>query len=539
MPSKSFNKKKQLMTQAKSINRIVILGGGSAGWLTAGVIAAEHCAGGQDSSGLMNVTITLGESPNISTVGVGEGTWPSMRSTLQKMGISETDLITKCDASFKQGTLFYNWRTGNGDSYTHPFTVPHGYTDTNLADQWRRFRHSIPFAEAVSSQNSLMFNDLAPKQITTPEYAFNANYGYHLDAAKFADLLRFHCVENLNVKHVIADMVGVNSHDSGDISSLIVNTGKKIEGDLFIDCSGSRALLLGEFYKVPLTSKKKFLFNDTALASQVPYCSNNDPIASSTIASAQTNGWIWDIGLPTRRGIGHVFSSAHSNEDEVSQKLLKYIKKTVSAEAASKTSIRKISFSPGHRAKFWHKNCVAIGMSAGFIEPLEASALVLVELSASMLSDQLPANRKVMDIVAKRFNDKFLYRWDAIIDFLKMHYILSERKDTDYWKDNVSPVSIPDSLAEKMDLWCWQSPWHRDTMHVDEMFPSASFQYVLYGMGFHTQARLTNRRSESEAQNSAEQLFQENAQRTKKMMASMPTNRELINKIHTYGLQKI
>ena len=234
-----------------------------------------------------------------------------------------------------------------------------------------------------------------------------------------------------------------------------------------------------------------------------------------------------------------MFSSAHSDEDQVGESLLKYIEKTVSPEAASKTSIRKISFSPGHRAKFWHRNCVAIGMSAGFIEPLEASALVLVELSASMIAEELPANREVMDIVAKRFNDKFLYRWDRIIDFLKMHYVLSERKDSDYWRDSVSSESIPDSLAEKMELWRWQSPWHRDTMHVDEMFPSASFQYILYGMDFKTRARTANRRSDFDAQNSAERLFQENAQRTKKLVAAMPTNRELINKIQTYGLQKI
>lgn len=526
------------MTQTKNINRIVILGGGSAGWLTAGVIAAEHCAGG-DSAGLTDTTITLVESSTISTIGVGEGTWPSMRSTLQKIGISETDLIIKCDASFKQGTLFHGWKTGEGDSYTHPFTVPHGYNDTNLADQWRRFRHKIPFAEAVSSQNSLMFSDLAPKQITTPEYAFNTNYGYHLDAAKFAELLKMHCVENLNVNHVVGDVVGVNSNSTGDISSLIIGAGEDVEGDLFVDCSGSRALLLGEFYEVPFVSKEKFLFNDSALASQVPYPSSEDPIASSTISSAQTEGWVWDIGLPTRRGIGHVFSSAHSDEDQVGESLLKYIEKTVSPEAASKTSIRKISFSPGHRAKFWHRNCVAIGMSAGFIEPLEASALVLVELSASMIAEELPANREVMDIVAKRFNDKFLYRWDRIIDFLKMHYVLSERKDSDYWRDSVSSESIPDSLAEKMELWRWQSPWHRDTMHVDEMFPSASFQYILYGMDFKTRAKTANRRSDVEAQNSAERLFQENAQRTKNLVAAMPTNRELINKIHTYGLQKI
>jgi hypothetical protein len=164
---------------------------------------------------------------------------------------------------------------------------------------------------------------------------------------------------------------------------------------------------------------------------------------------------------------------------------------------------------------------------------------VLVELSAAMIAEQLPANRQVMDLVAKRFNNKFLYRWDRIIDFLKLHYILSQRQDSDYWKDNSAASSIPESLSELVDLWRWQSPWHRDTGHIDEMFPSASFQYVLYGMGFETQSSTTVRQSDREAHSAAEGLFRENKERTKKLLASMPTNRELIDKITTYGLQKI
>ena len=178
-------------------------------------------------------------------------------------------------------------------------------------------------------------------------------------------------------------------------------------------------------------------------------------------------------------------------------------------------------------------------MSAGFIEPLEASALVLVELSAAMVAEQLPASREMMDLVAKRFNRKFLYRWDRIIDFLKLHYILTQRRDSDYWRDNCRQQSIPESLQELITLWRYQSPWHRDSHHVDEMFPSASFQYVLYGMGFETQASQTLRRSDREAQKVAGRLFQENAARTKQLTAAMPTNRDLINKVYRHGFQNI
>ena len=147
-------------------------------------------------------------------------------------------------------------------------------------------------------------------------------------------------------------------------------------------------------------------------------------------------------------------------------------------------SPRKLSFNPGYRETFWHRNCVAIGLSAGFIEPLEASALALVELSAAMLSDQMPATREAMDIVARRFNDSFTYRWERVIDFLKLHYVLTQRTDSAFWRDNCRAESIPDRLREQLTLWRHQPPSRYDFYRVEEVFPSASYQYVLYGMGF-------------------------------------------------------
>lgn len=523
----------------QKINRVVIVGGGTAGWLSAGVIAAEHFIGPKSNSAEDSFQLTLVESPDIATIGVGEGTWPSMRSTLQKMGISETDFFRECSASFKQGTLFKGWRTGADDIYTHPFTPPQSYTEVNLAPHWQSAREQINFAQAVSPQSALFTDKLAPKQISTPEYAFNVNYGYHLDAAKFAEFLRKHCVEKLGVTHIKANVTGINSADNGDIASIVTDSHGNIEGDLFIDCSGSRALLLGEHFGIPVISKNDILFNNTALAAQVPYNDENDPIESCTLSTAQSAGWIWEIGLPTRRGIGHVYSSDHNTEERASEELLAYIASTVSKQAAASATLRKVQFSPGHRAKFWHKNCVAIGMSAGFIEPLEASALVLVELSAAMIAEQLPANRGVMDLVAKRFNDKFLYRWDRIIEFLKLHYILTQRRDTEYWRDNCEASSIPEQLTDLLALWRHQSPWHRDTNNADDMFPSASFQYVLYGMDFETMPSQTQRRSEQADQQRAGRLFQENAVRTQQLQTSLPSNRDLINKIHTFGFQKI
>ncbi|MBT8087139.1 MAG: tryptophan 7-halogenase, partial [Gammaproteobacteria bacterium] len=456
------------------ISKIVIVGGGSAGWLSAGVIAAEHRI---DSQAKQPFELVLIESPDVPTIGVGEGTWPSMRATLQRIGISETDFIRECGASFKQGTYFRNWRTGSGqgddDSYSHPFTVPAGFADTNLVPHWLALPDAPQFADAVTPQTALFADCLAPKQITTPEYAFVVNYGYHLDAGKFAELLRRHCTEHLGVKHVKANVSQINAAESGDIESVTTDCAGEIAGDLFIDCTGTRSLLLGEHFKIPFQSRRDSLFNDTALAAQVPYTEDDQPIQSCTLSTAQTAGWIWDIGLPTRRGTGHVYSSAHISDDEATAQLLAYIKETTGDKAAASVVPRKITYQPGHRREFWHRNCVAIGMSSGFIEPLEASALVMVELAAGMIADQLPPTRAIMDIVAKRYNRKFLRHWQQIIEFLKLHYVLSARDDTSYWQDNRAETSIPDKLSEQLLLWRYRSPWHPDAEAVDELFPTA------------------------------------------------------------------
>lgn len=516
----------------KPIRKITIVGGGTAGWLTAGVIAAEHMAHADNG-----IKVTLVESPDVAPVGVGEGTWPTMRGTLRKMGISETDFIRHCDATFKQGAKFAKWVTGaDDDAYYHPLVLPQGFEQINLVPFWQREAANIPFADAVSFQGHLCERHLAPKQNTTPEYAHVANYAYHLDAGKFAAFLQQHCTEKLGVRHILDHVGQIHSHENGDIRSLETKQHGEIDGDLFIDCTGFRSLLLGKHYQIPFINKKHILFNDTALAVHVPYPSEASPIASHTISTAQRAGWIWDIGLPTRRGVGHVFSSQHSSDEQAEIDLRNYIRQSV-GDSADDLKIRKISIVPGHREIFWHQNCVAVGLSAGFLEPLEASALVLVELSAEMISEQLPATRKVMDIVAKRFNQKFQYRWDRIIDFLKLHYVLTKRTDTDYWIDNCRAESIPDGLAELLELWRYHAPWHNDFTQIDEVFPSASYQYVLYGMGFKTELPDTPRRSGS--RDMAMANFQKNQQLTQKLTMGLPTNRDLINKIHQFGLQKI
>lgn len=521
---------------ADRIEHIVVLGGGSAGWLTAALLAADH-----RTSAPGGLRITLIESPGTPPIGVGEGTWPTMRDTLRRIGVSEARLVRDCDAAFKQGSRFDGWRGDQesrpgADRYYHPFVLPQGYGEADLVAGWLQRHAEVPFADLVSFQPHLCAQGLAPKQATTPQYAAVANYGYHFDAGKFGLLLRDHAVQQLGVRHVADDVVAVLSHDNGDIAALQTRSNGPLAADLFVDCSGLPSLLLGQHYGVALRSQQQVLFNDRALAAQVPYPDAGAPIASQTIATAQPNGWTWDIGLPTRRGIGLVYSSAHTSDDDAERVLLGHIAR--SGGSADRVTPRKLTFTPGYRERFWHRNCVAIGLSSGFIEPLEASALALVELSAAMLSDEMPADRATMDIVARRFNDSFAYRWSRVIDFLKLHYVLSRRDDSDYWRDHRREDTVPERLRELLQLWRHRAPYRHDLFRVEEVFPSASYQYVLYGMGFRPEAAAASPR-QREAAVAADACFREAAALTRRMLAALPAHRALIDHIQQHGLHSI
>lgn len=518
------------MTNA--VKHVVIVGGGTAGWLTAGILAAEHCGVSLPAP----IKVTLIESSDIPTIGVGEGTWPSMRETLQQIGISETTFLNTCDASFKQGSKFINWRCASGDSYYHPFTLPESFNQLNLAAYWLGHQNNIAFETAVSFQGALCDAHLAPKQITTPEYQFIANYGYHLDAGKFAPLLREHCTTKLGVNHIDDNVVDVRLASNGDVQSVFTQSHGEISGDLFIDCSGLHGLLIEKALHVPFISCKDVLFNDRALAVQVPYNSASDEINSATHSTAVDNGWIWDIGLQSRRGVGHVYSSDFCSKEQAFDTLSKYVAANSSYDIAS-LSVKELQINPGYREKFWHNNVVAVGMAAGFIEPLEASAIALIELSAKFIRDQLPQNRAVMDIVAARFNKKFHQRWQQIIDFLKLHYILSERDNSAYWCAARSTDTVSQSLKDKLALWQCQPPYLYDSFETEELFPAASYQYIYYGLNGRT-AFVPSQKWLNQRQQ-ATRLLQQNQQKRHQLQQQLASNRVVLEKIKHYGLTTI
>ena len=499
----------------RPVKNVVIVGGGTAGWLAACLIAARA-----DPAAPAPLTVTLIESPEVATIGVGEGTWPTMRRTLERIGIDEADFLLACDASFKQGSRFDGWRTGlPGDSYLHPFTPPVDGDARGLLDGWRD-RPDLSFAELVTAQARICARDLAPRQRAMPAYAGALNYAYHLDAGKLAAMLARHGVERLSIRHLRDHVTGVERAEDGDIAAVRLRERGAVMGDLFIDCTGHAALLIGGAMGADFLDRSDVLPNDRALAVQVAVTPDS-PIAAQTNATAHAAGWIWDIGLPTRRGVGCVYASAHLSDDEAAATLSAYVAQTAPGVDAASLIPRRLTFRSGHRERFWVGNCLAVGLSAGFLEPLEASAIVTIELSLDALLNDWPATRGTMDARAGRFNELFRYRWDRIVEFLKLHYVLSAR-DEPYWQGHRDPASIPPRLTELLALWCERPPSKRDFPQIDEVFPAASYQYVLYGMGWPAPAPPPLR---GEGMPS----FAPVEQRARTLLASLPANRAYLD----------
>ena len=503
----------------RPVGRIVIVGGGTAGWMAAATLAARFAARPAPP------TITLIEAPDIPTVGVGEGTWPTFRATLADIGIEEAEFLSACSGSFKQGSRFDFWVSGApGDSYFHPFTPPPSVDPRDLVAAWRAARPDERFAAAVCAQPEVCAQDLAPRHLETPPYAGALNYAYHLDATSLAGLLRRHAVR-LGVAHIADQVVAVEDGEDGDIAAVVTRNHGRVEGDLFLDCSGHAALLIGGHLGVQWVERSDVMLNDRALAVQIPVGAGS-AIASQTVGTAHEAGWIWDIALPSRRGIGCVYASRFLDDDGAQRILRAYLGRTMPGLDPASVTPRRLAFPTGHRAEFWRANCLAVGLSAGFIEPLEASSIVMIELSLRALADNFPASRAAMRLHAARFNRLFASRWERIVDFLKLHYLLS-RRDEPYWRAQRDPATVPAGLVDLVRLWQDQPPSAYDLPLADEIFPAASYQYVLYGM----RPEWADGPARDGAPERASPTLAKVRQRGRTLAAALPTNRAYLGRL--------
>ena len=509
----------------RPVKDILVVGGGTAGWLTAAFLAKL----------LAGVRISLVESQDIGILGVGEGTFPSIRGTLSTIGIDEARFLRGANATFKQGVKFVHWVRPPGapgvDHYFHPFNVPSGRVEgLELLPYWLLGAggSDVAFADAVTMQKRTADAFRAPKRRHDPDYRGPMNYAYHFDAVRFAALLR-DVGKELGVVHHIATVEHVELDDEGAIAAVVTKEQGRLTADLYIDCTGFRAALIGDALKVPFTDMGDTLFVDRALAFQVPYERPDHPIASYTISTAQEAGWTWDIGLQQRRGVGYVYSSRYTDDARAEDVLRRY----AGAQSEGLTP-RLLKFRVGYRRTQWMKNCVAVGLSAGFLEPLESSGIGLIESAAYLIGYLFPRDGNFAPL-AQHFNAFMAARYERIIDFLKMHYCLTQRRDAPFWIDNTASDSIPSALKNRLAMWRERPPHRLDFLTDLEMYLPASWQFVLYGMEFKTDlgaAKQTYTRAED-----ARREFRMIRQMSERALSDLPLHRDLVEEMLKRGAQ--
>lgn len=447
------------------ISKIVIVGGGTAGWMTAAALAKVF--GGQ------RLNITLIESEQIGTIGVGEATIPMIQLYNSVLGLDENEFVRETNATFKLGIEFVDWRRP-GHSYFHPFGMLGVDMDgIGFIHYWMRWRksggnldysHFNAETEAARARRFMRTQgEVGP--MTMP----GINYAFQFDASLYAAYLR-RFSEKRGVQRIEGKIVDVlQAPDSGNIRSVKLENGQSIDGDLFVDCSGFRGLLIEQVYKAGYDDWSHWLPVNRAAA--VP-CESTGELLPYTRSIAREAGWQWRIPLQHRIGNGYVYSDQFISENEATVKLLENLDGKPQAEP------RTLRFVTGRRKKCWIKNCIAIGLSSGFLEPLESTSIHLIQVAIAKLLAMFPKeglNERLVD----RFNNEMAFDYDDIKDFLIAHYKITEREDTPFWK-YVKHMEIPDSLQEKLDIFRTRG---EVMARHGELFRETSWFAVLVGQG--------------------------------------------------------
>ena len=443
---------------------IVVLGGGTAGWMAAAGLAALLPAS--------RCRVRLVESEEIGIVGVGEATLPHIKNFNDSLGIDEAEMMRATNATFKLGVQFVDWGF-KGSSYIHPFGV-HGSADSGLGfhQQWRRSLDAgrdwdiqeFSFACMAAQANRFDFPATGKPTVNS-----TYSYAYHFDASLYAKFLR-RLSELRGVIRTEGKVRDVEQDaDSGDIRALIMESGERIAGDFFVDCSGFHSLLLGGKLGAEWEDWSKWLPCDRALPVPTERCGELTPYTRVTAMDA---GWRWRIPLQHRTGNGYVFSSRFIDEDKARQDLLDALDEPTLAEP------RLLKFQAGRRVQSWQRNCVALGLSGGFLEPLESTSIYLIQIAIMHLLPLLPGKRYDQRLVDE-FNRRMDVEYERIRDFLILHYHLNSRDDTELWR-YCRAMEVPDSLQRKIALFSHSGIVEQ---YKDGLFTPPSWLSVYLGQG--------------------------------------------------------
>ena len=449
----------------KPIRKIVIVGGGTAGWMTAAALSKVL--------GTHHHDITLVESEQIGTVGVGEATIPMIQLYNNVLGLDEDEFVRETNATFKLGIEFVGWRR-EGHRYFHPFGMygvdMDGIGFMHYWQRWNRGGGSLDYThfnaetEAARARKFMRTPpDGGPKTMPT------INYAFQFDASLYAAFLRRYSEKRgaVRIEGRITDVT--QDPVSGDITAVSLESGQVVHGDLFIDCSGFRGLLIEQTYKAGYDDWSHWLPVNRAVA--VP-CESTDDWLPYTRSTAREAGWQWRIPLQHRTGNGYVYSSEYISDDEAAARLLERL------DGAPLADPRTLRFVTGRRRRCWVNNCVAFGLSSGFLEPLESTSIHLIQVAIAKLLAMFPKEGISARLVT-RFNEEMDYEYDNVKDFLIAHYKVTERDDSPFW-NYVRNMAIPDALQERLDIFKARGEvMARQT----ELFKETSWFAVLAGQG--------------------------------------------------------
>ena len=452
----------------RHLDSVIILGGGTAGWMTAAALA-RNLAGG--------TKVTLVESPDIGTIGVGEATVPSIRQFNAMLNINEGDFLKATKATFKLGIQFNDWRH-IGHSYFHPFGVYGTGPDLGQFHQaWLTLVQAGVFdpdgpdrldaysmCTVAALQNKVTIQDPNP---ASPYSRLNS--AYHFDAGLYAAYMR-RIAETAGVTRIEGEVTDVVvDPDNGFVRTLTLKSGEVLSADLFVDCSGFRSLLMGQTLKAPWLDWSHWLPMDRAWA--MP-CGHGGPRKPYTMSSATEGGWMWQIPLQHRVGNGHVFCSSHLDETKAADILIKAVPGKPLADP------RLIKFRTGRYDKTWDKNVVAIGLAGGFIEPLESTSIYFIQSAITKLLSHFP-DKAFTPANIEVFNQRMSDDYNVVRDVIIMHYHLTERDDSPLW-NHVRTMDIPDSLRQRLDIFRERG---MIINKAEETFYASSWLAIMLGQG--------------------------------------------------------
>ena len=436
------------------VKSILIVGGGSSGWMAATYM----------SSILKEIKITLVESSDIPIIGVGESTIPPIKSFMEMMKFEESDWMPKCNATYKSSIRFENFYKKGDPPFWYPFEPMMEIAERPISRYWQyKYMHDPAYADRFSFFEACFSAPALCESGKTVKSVAAAGYAYHFDAGLLGEYLK-NVAKSNGVNHVVDTITDVNLLENGDIKSVSRANGEALQADLYIDCSGFQALLIGKHLNDSFDSFREYLFNDSAVAMRVPYIDKDKEMHSYTNCTALSAGWVWNIPLYDRIGTGYVYSSDYKTKEEAELEFRQHL----GEERVRDVEAKHIKIRHGHQNNPWTRNCVAIGLAAGFIEPLESTGIHISQSGIELLTRMLKYNAEYGIAEQDIYNSSMNSLFEHIRDFLVCHYALTSRDDSEYWKDIRQTAKVSDALRKKLML-------------ARAVFPDRQFQHIYDG----------------------------------------------------------